>query len=313
MRDVLCHETALVEAEDIGLSTRIGAFARVLSGARVGRECDIGDRVFIADRARIGNRVTIECGVQIWSGITLEDDVYVEANATFSNAPHALGKRCPGTDSGTAVRHGATIGANATIVSGVTIGMGSMVRAGAVVTRSVPPKAIVAGNPASIIGYVDTEESVRKKSTDGDRDQFLPVSSSVSGAKLISLPRIADMRGNLTVGEFSRTIPFEPKRYFMVFDVPSVEARGEHAHRTCHQFLICVRGNLSVVADDGVARQEFLLDRPDLGLHLAPMVWGIQYKYTRDALLLVFASHYYDSADYIRDYGEFLDQVGRGK
>jgi dTDP-4-dehydrorhamnose 3,5-epimerase-like enzyme len=92
----------------------------------------------------------------------------------------------------------------------------------------------------------------------------------------------------------------------MVFDVPSVETRGEHAHRECHQYLICVRGKVSVVADDGVNREEFMLDRPDLGLHLPPMVWGIQYKYSADALLLVFASHYYDAADYVRDYNEFL-------
>jgi UDP-2-acetamido-3-amino-2,3-dideoxy-glucuronate N-acetyltransferase len=77
------------------------------------------------------------------------------------------------------------------------------------------------------------------------------------------------------------------KRYFIVFDVPSMETRGEHAHRECHQFLICVRGSCAVVADDGKNRQEFLLDRPDVGVHLPPMVWGIQYKYSADAVLLV--------------------------
>ena len=122
--------------------------------------------------------------------------------------------------------------------------------------------------------------------------------------------RVADIRGSLTVGEFERTVPFPVKRYFMVFDVPSVETRGEHAHRVCHQFLICVRGSCAVVADDGKNRQEFLLDRPDIGIHLPPMVWGIQYKYSADAMLLVFASHYYDSADYIRDYAEFRRLVG---
>ena len=96
----------------------------------------------------------------------------------------------------------------------------------------------------------------------------------------------------------------------MVFDVPSAETRGEHAHRECHQFLICVRGSCAVVADDGVNRQEFVLNRPEHGLYLPPMTWGIQYKYSPDALLLVFASHYYEAADYIRDYEEFL-QVSR--
>jgi hypothetical protein len=123
---------------------------------------------------------------------------------------------------------------------------------------------------------------------------------------LVELPHIADIRGNLTVGEFQRSVPFDARRYFIVFDVPSVETRGEHAHRECHQFLICARGKVSVVADDGSQREEFLLDRPGLGLYLPPMVWGIQYKYSPDAVLLVFASHYYDAADYIRDYGEFM-------
>jgi hypothetical protein len=124
------------------------------------------------------------------------------------------------------------------------------------------------------------------------------------------MPRGVDIRGSLTVGEAERSVPFPIKRYFMVFDVPSMETRGEHAHRECHQFLICVRGSCAVVADDGTNRQEFLLDRPDLGLHLPPMIWGIQYKYSPDAVLLVLASHAYDNADYIRDYNEFQSLVG---
>jgi len=118
------------------------------------------------------------------------------------------------------------------------------------------------------------------------------------------------MRGNLSVGEFEKTVPFTPKRYFLSFEVPSEKTRGEHAHRQCKQFLICVNGRCSVVADDGKNRQEFLLDRPDLGLYLPPMTWGIQYRYSADATLLVFASEYYDNSDYIRDYAEFLGLAG---
>jgi len=128
--------------------------------------------------------------------------------------------------------------------------------------------------------------------------------------RLIDLPRVIDPRGNLTVGEFGKTIPFEVKRYFMVFQVPLVEVRGEHAHKECHQFLICARGKMSAIADDGVNREEFVLDRPDLGLHLSPRVWGVQHKYSPDAVLLVFASHHYDGADYIRDYAAFRQFVG---
>lgn len=126
---------------------------------------------------------------------------------------------------------------------------------------------------------------------------------------LIALPNIVDARGNLTVGEFGNQIPFEPKRYFIVYQVPLVEMRGEHAHRECHQFLVCVRGRISVAGDDGRERQEFILDRPDLGFYMPPLTWGGQFNYSPDAVLLVFASHFYDNADYIRNYDEFLRLV----
>ena len=82
--------------------------------------------------------------------------------------------------------------------------------------------------------------------------------------------------------------------------------RGEHAHRICHQYLVCVAGNVRVLADDGVSRLDVLLDAPNKGLHLPPMTWGTQYDYSEDAVLLVFASHAYDADEYIRDYDEFL-------
>ena len=209
----------------------------------------------------------------------------------------------------TVVESGASIGSGATILPGLTIGRNVMVAAGAVVTRSVPPNAVVEGNPAKIVGYVDAASGEDAEVALAEAAVGTSV-TRVKGVTLHRLPRVPDIRGSLTVGEFDRNIPFVAKRYFMVFDVPSVETRGEHAHRECHQFLICVRGSCAVVADDGIDRQEFQLDRPDVGIHLPPMVWGIQYKYSADAVLLVFASHYYDSADYIRDYSEFARAIG---
>jgi dTDP-4-dehydrorhamnose 3,5-epimerase-like enzyme len=100
-----------------------------------------------------------------------------------------------------------------------------------------------------------------------------------------------------------------PKRYFMVFDVPSKDVRGEHAHRECHQFLVCVKGNCSVVVDDGQNRAEVLLDRPNLGIHIPPLVWATEYNYSNDAVLLVLASDVYQAEDYIRDYDAFLKEV----
>ncbi len=87
----------------------------------------------------------------------------------------------------------------------------------------------------------------------------------------------------------------------------SEHIRGEHAHRTLHQILICLTGRCNVVTDDGSSRHELVLDSPMKGLHIPPMVWSTQYKFSRDASLLVLASDYYDSAEYIRDYYEFLE------
>jgi hypothetical protein len=111
------------------------------------------------------------------------------------------------------------------------------------------------------------------------------------------------------VAEWEKDLPFAPRRVFLVYDVPSAKVRGEHAHKACHQLLVCVKGSVAVIADDGVTREEYVLDRPWLGLHLPPRVWGIQYKYSNDAVLMVFASHTYDANDYIRDYDEFMKLV----
>jgi UDP-2-acetamido-3-amino-2,3-dideoxy-glucuronate N-acetyltransferase len=209
---------------------------------------------------------------------------------------------------GASVEAGATVGANATVMPGVRIGANARVEPGAVVARSVPPYAIVRGNPAVIAGYVDAGEggAAAVMPSTGKRGV---AQGRVKGVTLHELNLVADVRGTLSVGEFEREIPFVPKRYFLVFDVPTLETRGEHAHIVCHQFLVAVAGSVSVVADDGVNREEYLLDRCNKGVFLPAMTWGIQYKYSSDAVLLVFASEYYDSADYIRDYGQFLERV----
>lgn len=132
------------------------------------------------------------------------------------------------------------------------------------------------------------------------------VSSRVKGVRLFRLPHIRDHRGSLTVGEFQIAIPFMPVRYFMTFDVPEKNIRGEHAHLECEQFLVCVTGSCSVLVDDGREREEFVLDDPALGIYVPPMVWAAEFNHSPDSRLLVFASHHYDPGDYIRDYDEFL-------
>jgi hypothetical protein len=203
----------------------------------------------------------------------------------------------------TEVGPGASIGANATLLPGISIGRAAMVAAGAVVTQDVPAHAIVAGNPARIIGYVDTARAEAAPAAPSAREM---TPSRVKGVALRRLTRADDLRGSLVAANFSTDLPFEPRRFFTVFGVPSTDIRGAHAHRECEQLLICVQGAVSALVDDGESREEFRLDRPDIALHIGAMVWGTQYQYTADAVLLVLASHEYDPDDYIRDHEAYL-------
>jgi UDP-2-acetamido-3-amino-2,3-dideoxy-glucuronate N-acetyltransferase len=299
------HPQALVETVTIGKGTRIWAFAHVLPNARIGEDCNICDHVFIENDVRVGDRVTIKCGVQLWDGVTLEDDVFVGPNVTFSNDPFPRSRQPPQMFSRTLVRYGASIGANATILPGLTIGIGAMIGAGAVVTKDVPPHAIVVGNPGRIRGYTNS----RSLTIQTIHQPTKATELLVRGVSTRVLPVVDDLRGQLSFGEYGAHLPFIPKRYFIVYGVPTTEIRGEHAHRELHQFLVCVTGSVSVVVDDGIHREEVLLSNPGIGLHIPPMTWGIQYKYSSDAVLLVLASDVYRADDYIRDYDEFLQAV----
>jgi UDP-2-acetamido-3-amino-2,3-dideoxy-glucuronate N-acetyltransferase len=305
------HPLADVQSQDIGAGTRIWQFCVVFAKAKIGANCNICAHVLIENDVVIGDNVTIKSGVQLWDGVRIEDNVFIGPNATFTNDLFPRSKVHPEQLSQTIIKAGASIGANATILPGVVAAEGAMIGAGAVVTRSVPPNAIVVGNPARIIGYTNTKAETFTKEVSAIDNRKPPYAdtTTVRGVTTHKLLLIPDLRGSLTAGEFGQHIPFAPRRYFMVFDVPSKETRGEHAHRVCHQFLICVRGTCAVLADDGVNRTEVLLDSPDKGIYLPPMIWAVQYKYSEDAVLLVFASHHYDAADYIRDYAEFVQLI----
>lgn len=307
--DVFVHDKAICDSPNIGRGTKIWEFCNVLSGAVIGSNCTLSHGVFVENDVQVGNNVTIKSGTQLWDGVEIEDNVFVGPNVTFTNDPFPRSKKYPEKFSKTLVRTGASIGGNATILPGVTIGRHAMVGAGSVVTRDVPDYAKVYGNPARIRGYVHQRfPNSSRQFVIGDNPQHFPVLIA-GGAKIISLTQAIDLRGSLVAGEEGSQIPFSFKRFFVVHDVPSMESRGAHAHKTCHQFLVALGGSVKVIVSDGKNTDEVLLSSPSHGLYIPPMVWGIQFDYEPETSLLVLASESYDDGDYIRDYEEFLKQV----
>ena len=145
------HPQALVETRTIGPRTRVWAFAHVQDGARIGADCNIGDHCYIESDVTIGDGVVVKNGVSIWAGVTIESRAFIGPNVAFTNdlRPRSRVHRdlCR-----TVICEGASIGANATLLSKIEVGRYALVGAGAVVTRSVPPFAVVTGNPARVRG-----------------------------------------------------------------------------------------------------------------------------------------------------------------
>lgn len=294
------HEKALCESTHVGEGTRIWAFAHVLPGARIGEDCNLCDGVFVEGGAILGDRVTIKSGVQVWDGVVLEDDVFVGPNATFTNDPYPRSKVPVSAYPRTHVRRRASIGANATVLPGLTIGEEAMVGAGAVVTHDVPAGAIVVGNPARIVGY------------DDGRDEGAAARQGASAApgsshRIHRFPVHRDLRGGLTPLDVADDLPFQPKRCYWIYDVPSPRIRRGHAHRWEQRLMVCVRGAVRVRVDDGTTTEEYRLDSPGTGLHLEAKVWITVDGFTEDTVLLVFADSKLDPEEPIRDYQEFLE------
>ncbi len=306
---LLVHPTAEVHSDGVDKSTEVSQFCVIFDGAKIGAGSSVGSHCVIEKNVTIGERVKVNSGVQIWNGISIANDVFIGPNVTFAKDSHMESNQVFNT----VIEDGASIAGGATLMPGITIGKGASIAAGAVVTKSVPANTIVEGNPARVVGYVngaaetesDKIENVVKLNSVPLRGDQASVSLGASGALVKRLKFVDDLRGNLSVGEFPSDIPFNPKRYFLVFDVPNQEVRGSHAHKECEQFLVCIKGSVNVIVDDGNLRSEVVLDSPDLGVYIPPLVWGTQYGYSEDAVLLVFASHTYDDLDYIRDYDEF--------
>lgn len=129
---------------------------------------------------------------------------------------------------------------------------------------------------------------------------------SVFDCPLLELSRINDRAGNTTAIQNMQEIPFDIKRVFYLYDVPSGEIRGTHAHKNCHQFLVAPSGSFEVQLDDGIAQKTVIVNQPFRGLHIKPGIWASEFNFSSGAICLVLASHKYDESDYISDYEEFL-------
>lgn len=302
------HENAIVESQDIGDNTRIWAFSHVLPGAKIGSDCNICDHTFIENDVIIGDRVTIKCGVQLWDALRVENDVFIGPNVTFTNDKYARSKQYPEKYQETYMEEGCSIGANATILPGIRIGAKAIVGAGSVVTHDVPPYAIVTGNPARIEGYISTYAEDQKLAIT-QANQVDRSTTYESGVQLIELGHLEDLRGNLTVGEVDKELPFIPKRIYTMSDVPSKHVRGAYSLKSCHRFIVCMNESVQIVCDNGKYRHQICLDTPTVGLYVPNLIWTSFYKFSKDTILTVLASNTYSSDDYLRDYAQFKEYI----
>lgn len=183
-----------------GDGTRIWQFVVILPGARIGRNCNLCSHVLVEGDVALGDRVTVKSGVQLWNGLDIGNDVFIGPNATFTNDTFPRSGDRSKPIERTIVKDGASIGANATILPGLTIGERAMIGAGAVVTRSVPPRAIVHGNPSRIVGYASTEKGISSTQQMAVSNEIKVIPTLVKGVTLHQLPLVRDMRGSLSVG-----------------------------------------------------------------------------------------------------------------
>lgn len=132
--------------------------------------------------------------------------------------------------------------------------------------------------------------------------------STVYDCTIIELDKHhSDRKGNISVVENSKDVPFDVKRTYYLYDVPGGESRGGHAHKELSQLIVAASGSFTVTLDDGNVKRTFTLNRPYQGLYVVPGIWRTLDDFSSGAVCLVLASEGYDEADYIRDYDKFLE------
>lgn len=153
---------------------------------------------------------------------------------------------------------------------------------------------------------VNSEKRIVKSEEGKEKNEWHIKNPSVYDCSVIDLPKYMFDEGNLTWVQGGENVPFDLKRTFYLYDIPGGEARGAHAHKECHQFLIAASGAFEVVLDDGVNKRTVMLNRPFCGLHIPPGIWAAEQGFSSGSVCLVLASEVYEEADYIRNYDDFL-------
>jgi UDP-2-acetamido-3-amino-2,3-dideoxy-glucuronate N-acetyltransferase len=303
---VYVHPQGLCESRNVGVGTRVWAFAHVLPGATVGADCNICDHVFIENDVFIGDRVTIKCGVQLWDGVRLEDDVFVGPNATFTNDRYPRSNIRPPTFLNTTVRRGASIGANATILPGVTVGERALVAAGSVVTHDVSARVLVRGNPARPTSFMDA--NLIEASTCNGAKQATEL---MLGVELRRFSCTAERGGSLVATDLASEVPFVPRSFFAIVETPDGALRSDHARIRCVQLMTLLSGAVTALVDNARERTAVRLSTPGDAILMPPGTWGGLLGFAPGTALAVLASEPSDAADFIRDYGQFQQRFGK--
>ncbi len=162
----MIHPLSEVQTSMIGADTHVWQFTVILQGAVIGNNCNINCHVFIENEVVVGNNVTVKSGVYLWDGITIEDNVHIGPNVTFVNDKYHRSKVYPEAFQKTIVRHHASLGAASTILGGLDIGEYALIGAGSVITKNVPARALVFGNPAKQMGWVNEDGSRMRQEGD---------------------------------------------------------------------------------------------------------------------------------------------------
>jgi len=288
-KNIYISSLADVQTSDIGVNTKVWQFCVILPKAKIGANCNICANCFIENDVVVGDNCTIKSGVQLWDGISIENNVFIGPNVTFTNDKKPKSKKHLPNPLRTKVGKFSSIGANSTILPGLSIGEHCQIGAGSVVVFDIPDYAVVVGNPGRVVKF-------ERKNIQGTSQ------NAFSSKYIFALQHFKDRRGDLIVSEAKKNVPFDIKRIFIIKNVPNSKIRGAHAHIRCHQALLCLQGSFKILIDNGKSSNEYFLENTNYGVYIPPLCWSIQFDYTSDAIILALASHQYDEKDYIRNY-----------